>query len=170
MSEHDTRSVPDPALLLNRRSRVGLGLVAGPVLLNQVAVQPPLLKLLTDAPLINVAGRQRMLSQRLAKAALAFDAATDDRERTRRREELASVLGLWSSTHEILHHDEIASRTGGPALAVFEEIEPHYRRMRDAAGQLISGDDRAGDRANLTTLLQAETVFLPGMDRIVGLY
>ena len=170
MTDHDNRREPNPAVLLNQRSLVGLGLVALLVLLNQVVVQPPLLRLLTDAPLINVAGRQRMLSQRLAKAALAFDAATDDLERSRRREELANVLSLWSSTHETLHRDEIASGATGPAIAVFEEIEPSYRRMRDAARQLISSVDRATDRAGLIAILQAETAFLPGMERIVGIY
>ena len=59
-----------PVGLLNQRYLVVLVLVAFLVLLNQILVQPPLLQLTTDAPVINIAGRQRMLSQRLAKAAL----------------------------------------------------------------------------------------------------
>ena len=49
---------------LNGRYLVALGLVALLVLLNELLVQPSLLAILTDAPIINVAGRQRMLSQR----------------------------------------------------------------------------------------------------------
>ncbi len=58
----------------DRKYRTALAVVAVLVLGNQVVVQPYLMRLTTDAPLINVAGRQRMLSQRLAKAALVFDA------------------------------------------------------------------------------------------------
>src|SRR5436190_517151 len=112
----DHRSEPDdssdagtggnPAGVLNRRYLVVLGLVALLVLLNQSVVQPSLLRLMPDAPLINVAGRQRMLSQRLAKAALALDAATVEAERTSRRNELATVLGLWSTSHDGLYDQE----------------------------------------------------------------
>ena len=68
MSEYLTDS-------LNQRYRAALALVAFLVLLNQLLVQPSLMRLTTDAPVINIAGRQRMLSQRLAKAALAFERA-----------------------------------------------------------------------------------------------
>lgn len=68
----------DPADLLSRRYRAALLLVALLVLLNQLLVQPALLRLSTGAPVINVAGRQRMLSQRLAKAALALDGARSE--------------------------------------------------------------------------------------------
>src|SRR4051812_16180063 len=86
-----------PAVVLHRRSLVGLGLVASLVLLNQLLVQPPILRLMTDAPLINIAGRQRMLSQRLAKSALALEAASGPSERRLRRGELEGVLGTWAS-------------------------------------------------------------------------
>ena len=62
-----------------------LAVVAFLVLLNQILVQPPIMELTTDAPVINVAGRQRMLSQRLAKAALALDRASDEADRRRHR-------------------------------------------------------------------------------------
>ena len=45
--------------------------VVGLVVVDQVVIQPLLAKMSRYAPVINVAGRQRMLSQKLAKAALA---------------------------------------------------------------------------------------------------
>ena len=83
-----------------------LAVVAFLVLLNQVLVQPPIMEMTTDAPTINVAGRQRMLSQRLAKAALALDRAVDDADRRRHRAELEQVLRLWSASHTGLRHGD----------------------------------------------------------------
>ena len=60
-----------------RKYRIALAVVAVLVLGNEVLLQPYMMRLTTDAPLINIAGRQRMLSQRLAKAALAFDGGTE---------------------------------------------------------------------------------------------
>ena len=78
MSEHLTDS-------LNQRYQVTLALVAFLVLLNQLLVQPSLMRLTSDAPVINIAGRQRMLSQRLGQG------RTGPGER--RREGPAALLG-----------------------------------------------------------------------------
>src|SRR4051794_9111719 len=48
--------VDEPTRLLGRRYRAALLSVALLVLLNQLLVQPPILRLTTDAPVINVAG------------------------------------------------------------------------------------------------------------------
>src|SRR5512135_1266026 len=86
---------------LDRKYRIALAVVAVLVLGNEVLVQPYMMRLTTDAPLINTAGRQRMLSQRLAKAALAFDGGKGERAKAY-LEEMRQVLGLWSASHEQL--------------------------------------------------------------------
>ena len=65
---------PHIADILARKYLIAAAVVAFLVLGNEVWLEPYMMRLTTDAPLINIAGRQRMLSQRLAKAALAFDA------------------------------------------------------------------------------------------------
>ena len=77
-----------PSESLHSRYRVAMGLAAMLVVLNQVLVLPSLLRLTTDAPVINIAGRQRMLSQKLAKAALALEREGGEK----------SVVASWSST------------------------------------------------------------------------
>jgi signal transduction histidine kinase len=163
----------EPAVPLGRRYRTALLLVALLVLLNQLLIQPPILQLTTDAPMINVSGRQRMLSQRLAKAALALDLAKDEADRHRRREELALVLRLWSSAHDGLRRSDSARLFPGQnspeVQAAFDGLEPFYARMRDAARDLIGGGPGRG-QAELVTILANEAEYLPRMERIVGLY
>jgi signal transduction histidine kinase len=148
-----------PVGLLERRYLVVLVLVALLVLLNQVLVQPPLLQLATDAPVINVAGRQRMLSQRLAKAALALEAASSDADRRRHRAELAGVLGLWTASHRALRQgDRARSLPGRNSAAVrqaFDDLEPYFAPMRDAAARLARSDDAVA-REDIGAILARE--------------
>jgi len=123
-----------PVGLLNQRYLVVLVLVAFLVLLNQVLVQPPLLQLTTDAPVINIAGRQRMLSQRLAKAALALGGAADEVDRRQHRAELGHVLRLWSVSHNGLRHgDRALSLPGRNSPAVGRHSTTSSRSSRGCA-------------------------------------
>jgi two-component system, LuxR family, sensor kinase FixL len=163
---------------LNQRYRATLALVAFLVLLNQLLVQPSLMRLTSDAPVINIAGRQRMLSQRLAKAALALE-NEDVTARDRYSDELARVLGLWTASHDGLRHGDAAmSLPGGNSRAVnaaLEGLEPLYMRMKAAAERLI-GDGARGQpgsgaaRDDLAIILDAEAEYLERMDTVVGLY
>lgn len=161
-----------------RRYRTALALVALLVLLNQVVVQPSLTGLSTDAPLLNLAGRQRMLSQRLAKSALILDRQRDS-GRAEAREELRAVLALWSASHERLQGGGAGGTgTGQNSPAVQQGLEgltPYYLRMRGAAQQLLGdvSSDRAGapdtDRA-VAAILASEEEYLERMDAVVKLY
>ena len=154
-----------PVGLLNQRYLVVLVLVAFLVLLNQILVQPPLLQLTTDAPVINIAGRQRMLSQRLAKAALALGGAADEVDRRRHRAELGHVLRLWSVSHNGLRHgDRALSLPGRNSPAVreaFDDLEPFFTRICAAVARLIGNDahrrpDDAAAHEDLATILEEE--------------
>ena len=171
MSEYLTDS-------LNQRYRATLALVAFLVLLNQLLVQPSLMRLTTDAPVINIAGRQRMLSQRLAKAALALEQRRrHDPERY--FDELDQVLRLWTASHDGLRHGNRAmSLPGGNSQAVnaaLDGLEPLFLRMRTAAERLIRDEARGqpgapAARDDLATILGAEAEYLERMDNVVGLF
>lgn len=184
----------DPVRLLNRRYRAAFVAVAFLVLLNSLVIQPSLLRLTSDAQVINIAGRQRMLSQRLAKTALALERARDPADRARLRGELEQVLGLWSSTHDALRRgaspsslpihnnndDDITDNTkrdthrnnndnNNTIRSAFDGLEPYFRPMNEAGVRLLRGrDDLAGD--DLSTILDNEPEYLSRMDRIVGLF
>jgi two-component system sensor kinase FixL len=159
---------------LNQRYLVALGLVAVLVLLNPIVVQPPLLQLETDAPVINIAGRQRMLSQRLAKSALALDAATDEGGRRRHRTELEQVLWLWTASHNGLRQGDRAlslpGRNSPEVRAAFDDLEPFFLRMRAAVVRLVHSAAGPSAQDDLATILAVEGQYLTRMDRIVGLF
>src|SRR4051794_41139630 len=120
--------------LFDRTYRTALAVVTALVLGNQVLVQPYLMRLTTDAPLINVAGRQRMLSQRLAKAALVLDRGGVGRAGAA-LDEMREVLGLWSASHERLLRG--AGRGSAAVRDGLAALGPHVAAMRDAARRMI---------------------------------
>jgi signal transduction histidine kinase len=124
-----------------------LATVAGLVVVDQVIIQPLLVRLSWYAPVINVAGRQRMLSQKLTKAALALRAAEDDQQRRARREELAETLEHWSTAYSAL-------REGNQTLGIpriqsvaiereWNQLAPHFDAMCAAAERMVGSSPAA---------------------------
>ena len=161
----------DPASSFERRYQTVLIVVATLVLLNQLLVQPALLRIMTDAPVINVAGRQRMLSQRLAKAAIAIEVARDDAEHSARRNEVEGVLRRWTLAHESLRlGDSAGASVRGSSRSVqlrLDQLEPSYREIRNAASELSRDPGACHDC--VARILGAEATYLEQMDGVVAL-
>ena len=101
----------NPTRRLDKRLWFSLGLFAGLIILHQFLIQPALTLLTTDAPAINLAGRQRMLSQKLAKAALTLVGAEEPASRDASRAELAS------NSAGLLTPSQASSELSVPALS-----------------------------------------------------
>ncbi len=163
---------------LGRKYWIALAIVGLLVVGNQALVQPYLVQLTTDAPLINLAGRQRMLSQRLAKAALAL--ARDPGETARPYlVEMQETLDLWSASQDRLLRDaapaSITRPSNAAARTALQELEPAFSRIRAGASRMIRAAARQppelGEvRDGLAVILAHEEGYLGRMDRIVQLY
>lgn len=150
------------ARLLARLQLVALLAVAALALVWQVAVQRALAQYEGDASLINAAGRQRMLSQRLAKDALVMTAG----DPAQRRAALARDLEAFSAIQASL----VEQATSDPAevWAPLTATIPHGEALVLAAERLLASDE-AGE-AHLAALLAAEVPFLAAMESFVEGY
>ena len=165
------------ALLIRRlatRYLFVLALVASLVALDEAVIQPALLRLNLFAPAINLAGRQRMLSQRLTKAALALQAASDEAVRQSRRSELEATLDQWKAAHALLTDPSSAGSQSAELTASWRELDPHFQAMCAAAEQVLratasKGTAAAQAPAAVDALLVHEPQYLPIMERIVKL-
>ena len=171
-----------PARRLRRRYAFALATVGLFILFGQGMIQYALHAQQGDARVINIAGRQRMLSQSLSKDALAMEFAADPAERAARAGQLAKTLALWTSSHEALQRGDAGMGLPGensPAMrALYERIRPHYEAMVGAAHRLVavgltapaspSGSaDEQMVRREAGEILAHEPHFLPGMNKIV---
>lgn len=165
-----TSGWPDSTRILSWRYIVSFGVVASLLVLNQILVQPQLLGLNFDAPTINRAGRQRMLSQRLAKASLMAARAKTDVERRKSLDELEDIRTVWAETHRRLNAEARDSTSGRAIRSGLDEVEPYFTRLQDASRQLTHASTPEDREAALAELLRDESPYLRTMDRLVGIY
>jgi signal transduction histidine kinase/CheY-like chemotaxis protein len=127
--------------------------------------------------IINMAGRQRMLSQQLVKAALAMTTLADPSLRESYRQSLSQTLSDWQKAHQILRYGDPSRRISSghsPELqALFERLEPDYRHMIESAQSLLrqaAPSQNGGGSEALAALLKLEPSFLQTMEAIVARY
>ncbi len=173
-----------PTRRLTTRYILALGTVALLALLGQIVIQVMLQQQSSDALVINIAGRQRMLSQRLSKAALALEVFPDAQSRLENADELRDVVTLWQHSQEGLQRGDSALGLPGknsPTIQkLFAAIDPEYRTMLQSSHELLvlalvnntqaSNVPGSAFLPSIQSILRAQSGFLNGMDRIVSQY
>ncbi|GAB3994928.1 hypothetical protein GCM10028807_33750 [Spirosoma daeguense] len=123
-----------------------------------------------DSRIVNVAGRQRMLSQRLTKLALlrstgfsAADTVSFD-----------SLLHTWSQTHIQLRNGVFRMekvytvRKSATLDSMFTRIEPYFQSLYQSFSSLNNGRNVASEKQTaLQTILRDELSFVQQMNDIV---
>ncbi len=151
--------------------------VAALVMVDQAIVQPLLIRLDRYAPAINLAGRQRMLSQKLTKAALASDRSSSPESLAAARTELGETLVQWTTAHDVLRIGDANSGVERLQSAAIDEqwklLNPHFDAMSAAAKQMIShqaeNELSLAGNAKVETIVAHESRYLAAMDQIVKL-
>lgn len=161
----------NPARRIDKRLWLSLGVFASLIVLHQCLIQPSLIQMTSDAPVINIAGRQRMLSQKLTKEALAFVNADSVAARQRYQAELKSTIETWTKAHASLraNHSTVDQATASLDEG-YQSIERHFQSMASAAQALADGSSESPDRGELDVLLRNEPEFLTQMNALVGIY
>ena len=125
-----------------------------------------------DARVVELSGKQRMLSQRVAKSAVALQSAEGGRDQERWRSELAETVGEWrEGVNELSgggRDSVVAGQNSDDVAARFADLRPHFEAMTAAADRLVAAD--AVDERDVTYILTHEGPFLTKMDAIVQAY
>ena len=140
------------------------------VVVDQAVVQPLLIRLDRFAPVINLSGRQRMLSQKLTKSALKFGAwyhrTRSDCFETRA---CRQTLKQWTAAHVALQEGDsnlgIEQISSPEIQRQWNLIDPHFDAMATAAEKLIDADKRAIQSAAVETIVSTNRSFSPPWTR-----
>ena len=161
---------------LRRRYLLALSLIAVLITASQVTLQVLISAQADDSNVINLAGRQRMLSQKIAKSSANLVQAGDLQQQELLRQELQQALQLWQQTHlGLLNGDPLLQLPGDNSRqvkALFDTIEPHYRTISEAVTHLLinATTDPDGIQEQLLRIQMHEGAFLRGMNQIVYAY
>ena len=161
---------------ISRAYIVALVVIASIITFGQYLLQLTIQNSEVDSRIINISGRQRMLSQKISKSAYGIVYADEQTMRQKSLKELEEAYKLWSSSHsqlqiggEDLSIDE--THQSETIKSLFAEIKPYYQYMEiGVLGLLEQPSDSSLSKSkyqeHLAFILQNEKDFLRIMDAI----
>ncbi|MEQ8581608.1 ATP-binding protein [Marinoscillum sp.] len=118
-----------------------------------------------SARMINISGRQRMLSQKITRLSLAISITNDSLRSGIYAVELEDAWKTWKQSH-----DELEVRYRNPDYpdlkALFDNVEEPFTEIDLAVGQLLMHQDSSAIARNLGIISENEPSFLDYMDQI----
>lgn len=151
---------------------LALALLATLTISTQVFIQFLLYNQRHDAHIINISGRQRMLSQKITKQALIILQTQDESFLKVTQENLKKNLDLWSNSQLLLQNKE--EKTNNSSLSeqnqkLFTEITPYYQIILKSGQELLSitvNSPKASKEKIVQNILNNEADFLELMNQI----
>lgn len=159
---------------------LALSTIALSIVLGQFLVQKHLREQESDARIVNLAGRQRMLSQQISKLALRLNEIDSQEGRLHLLDQLRTANKEWDRNNRSLRYgnDSLALPINKNALVnqLFTNNQPTFDSIFLASTQLCRKIENKADvvypllAANVQTILQHEGLFLQHMDAIVSAF
>ena len=165
---------------LRRLYIIGLSVIAVSVFISHALIGNFLEEQENDSRLVNLSGKQRMLSQKLTKESLLLSRIQDQEERLRIKDMLRETLRSWQSSHEVLRHGSDSLKTpedhSHQIADLSRELAPYYDSIVTATENIINSiEQKPGVSAEelsseLASIRANEGRFLLTMDAIVDQY
>ncbi len=176
----------DVKLRLNRFSKLGtwyilaLSAIATVAIIGQVLIQLHLKDQQSDSRVVNIAGKQRMLSQKISKTVLLLKPDQTEVDRIEKLKQLDAAVSLWKISQDGLRNGNDSLRLPGKnseaIVNLFVSIQSDFDAMHKDAQTIIAllkknpSAPYTDLNPHIQGILNHEGVFLSGMERIVLQY
>ncbi|UZO80024.1 ATP-binding protein [Aquimarina sp. ERC-38] len=151
-----------------------LGAIALFTLFGQVVIQQFITSQLDDSEIINISGRQRMLSQKLTKEILLYQNYFKDTTNYHYLNRIEQTLQEWTTAHKkLVSYNKREKKR--QITTMFNELQPVFSKIEASIISFIklnkgSNLEIAGSKELLDTVIFHEPIFLGKMDAIVQQY
>jgi signal transduction histidine kinase len=165
---------------LSRLYIFALSTIAFSVIISQIIIHKHLQTQQTDSTVINIAGRQRMLSQKLTKEIVSLSVSLDEKHRVLLKNRIKETLSLWNLSNNSLQKGNdslgLPKQNSIKIKKKFKVVNPVFKVILNSSKSIvhkidqnpvISIDEIASEINNVT---QNESSFLVLMDGIVNQY
>jgi signal transduction histidine kinase len=174
-------SIPAVTRIITKLYLIALTAVALLSIGGQILVQRSLRNQLSDSRVINIAGRQRMLSQKISKTVLLLAYAKDSTQVLLNLADLNTDVERWKKSHQGLKNGYLPSvatpvNNSDTIRQMFARIEPHFGTILTNVQQILHTYSRhplpsyQQLETNLALIFKHERAYLQAMDKIVFQY
>lgn len=162
---------------LRRLYFFALWTIAVTIILSQVLVQYNLKQQLSDSKIINISGKQRMLSQKIVKEVLILHYVSDTTSQ-KQIAHLKNVLSLWKNNQNSLENgsDSLAfpKEKSETLDKLYIEIKPSFSNIVETTDLFLLNLEQKNNLGTnqklVETILKNEGLFLSKMNQIVSQY
>ncbi|PQV47400.1 histidine kinase [Jejuia pallidilutea] len=165
---------------LRRLYIIGFSTIALSVIVSQILIRTHLSRQESDSGVINIAGRQRMLSQKLAKDAISLLALKHPEDVFIIKEDLKKTVKLWELSHDALQNGNdslgLPKQNSKEVIAKFKVLNPIFDSIKDASKSIITKIENVPPLpldsyvSDIEKVRNHEGDFLIQMDAIVNQY
>jgi len=165
---------------LRRLYIIALSTIALSVVVSQILIRTHLSGQESDSTVINVAGRQRMLSQKLTKDIVSLSSETNLENKRLLKDKIKATLHLWELSHYALQNGNdslgLPKKNSLKVIAKFKLLNPVFDTINIASKSIIDKIENAPPlsiksyTSDIEKVKANEGYFLVMMDDIVNEY
>lgn len=175
--ENDSNKYIEVLKTIRKRYIFALSIIVLALISSQIIIQNNINNQTDYSRIINISGRQRMLSQQISKDVLGIYIETNKEKRNFYMEELTQALVTWEKSNKDLQQGNIKEGISGinskKIKDMFLTIEKPHNNIIKASNELLkiaNNDDKALILEQVKIIQDNEKLFLEAMDDIVFQY